>query len=81
MAYENNTNSTISLQKYLIPDATNESAFVLDGSNFRLALGFYMNPNTSFYNVSSLVNTSSNVVITVSQITLIRNSDSTLSQN
>lgn len=53
---------------------------MLNSSNFRLALGFHLHPNVSLVNVSSLVNTSSNVTIIVSQANLVRGSNNLLSQ-
>ena len=62
-------------------EAQNEAALVLNSSNFRLSLGFYLNPNGTYTNVSSILNTTSNVTIYVSQVTLTRANDSTLTQN
>ena len=65
----------------MISDISKEPELVLNSSNFRLALGFYLNPNTSFINVSALVNTTSNIIITVSQINMLRDSNNVLTQN
>jgi len=65
----------------MISDISNEPELVLNSSNFRLALGFYLNPNATLLNVSSLVNTTSNVIITVNQISMVRNISNLLNQN
>ena len=44
----------------------------LDSSNFGLAIGFYLKPNTSFLDVSAYINSTSNLGIKVTQITFTR---------
>ena len=56
----------------MIADTTNEPGLILNHTNYGCVLGFYVKPNTTFLDVSYLVNTTSTVIIVASQITVIR---------
>jgi len=66
-------NRTVSHNQYMITDTSLEPGLTLDSTNFRIALGFYIKPNTSFIDVSAYLNSTSNLGIKLTQTTLTRN--------
>ena len=70
-AYGQRRNRTISHEQYLVTDQ-NDPGLFLTSSNFRISLGFYIKPNTSFIDVAQYLNSTSNLAISLTMTTLTR---------
>ena len=74
--YDKNRHQTISFDQKMLMNPANEPPFVLNSSNYRLALGFYIKPNTTFLDISQSINSSSTVQIGLTKVTLSRDPSS-----
>lgn len=71
-------NQIISYDKKMSINPSLDTPFLLNRSNFGLSLGFYYKPNTTFQNISSYLN--NGISLSITQISLFRASDGTLTQ-
>lgn len=76
--FRDDRNQIVSHESKMEEYLASSKPFRLTPNNFRLALGFYRKPNTTFLNVDTLV--APNVVIGVEQITITRDSNGLLSR-